>query len=107
MRDKSEKLIGWDLPYNHFDTNISNFFDPLPEEIPEVKYLNHHLAMFGGTPGTLHLTKEGMEFIYFNHGSKAFEKVKISPAHARIVIRMERKAHVPPEGPIRRPERGE
>jgi hypothetical protein len=51
--------------------------------------------MFGGTPGTVHLTKEGVEFVYFNNGSKAFERVKISPAHAHMVIPMERKALVP------------
>jgi hypothetical protein len=51
MRDKSEKLIGWDLPYNHFDTNISNFFDPLPEEIPEVWRYSRDSAFNQGRNG--------------------------------------------------------
>jgi hypothetical protein len=59
--------------------------------------------MFGGTPVTLHLTKEGVEFVYFNHRSKAFERVKISPAHAHMVIPMERKALVPPQRPAPHP----
>jgi hypothetical protein len=42
--------------------------------------------MFGGTPGAVHMNKDGVEFVYFNHGSKAFERVKISPAHAHMVI---------------------
>jgi hypothetical protein len=33
-RDENGKLIGWSLPHNHFDTDISNFFDCPPEEIP-------------------------------------------------------------------------
>jgi hypothetical protein len=52
--------------------------------------------MFGGTPGTVHMTKEGVGFVYFNHESKAFERVKISPAHAHMVIPTERKALVQP-----------
>jgi hypothetical protein len=38
--------------------------------------------MFGGTLGIVHVNKEGVEFVYFNHGSKAF-----------MVIPTERKAH--------------
>jgi hypothetical protein len=38
MRDQDGKLAGWDLPRDQFDTNISNFFEPVPEEVPEVKY---------------------------------------------------------------------
>jgi hypothetical protein len=34
MRDQDGRLAGWDLPCDHFETNISNFFEPLPEEIP-------------------------------------------------------------------------
>jgi hypothetical protein len=35
------------------------------------------------------MTKEGVEFVYFNHGNKASERVKISPVHAHMVIPME------------------
>jgi hypothetical protein len=66
-------------------------------KIPEVKYLESYQAMFGGTPGTVHMTKEGVEFVYFNHGNKAFERVKISSTHAHMVVPIERKAHVPPQ----------
>jgi hypothetical protein len=38
MRDQNRKLVGWGLPHDHFETNISNFFKPQPEEITEVKY---------------------------------------------------------------------
>jgi hypothetical protein len=38
MRDQSGKHVGWALPYDHFETKISNFFDPQLEEIIEVKY---------------------------------------------------------------------
>jgi hypothetical protein len=41
--------------------------------------------MFGGTPGIVHMNGDGVEFVYFNHASKAFERVKISPAHAHMV----------------------
>jgi hypothetical protein len=41
--------------------------------------------------------------MYFNHGSKAFERVKISPAHSHMVIPMEIKAHVPPQRPTPQP----
>jgi hypothetical protein len=40
------------------------------------------------------MNKEGVEFVYFNNGSKAFERVKISPAHAHMVVLTKRKAHV-------------
>jgi hypothetical protein len=53
--------------------------------------------MFGGTLGNVHMTKEGVEFVYLNHGSKAFERLNISPAHAHMVIPMERKAPIPPQ----------
>jgi hypothetical protein len=33
---------------------------------------------------------EGVVFVYFNHGSKNFERVKISPAHAHMVIPTEK-----------------
>jgi hypothetical protein len=49
-------------------------------------------AMFRGTPGVVHMTKEVVEFVYFNHGNKAFE-----------VIPMERKALVPPQIPTPQP----
>jgi hypothetical protein len=38
MRDPDGNLAGWDLPRDHFETNISNFFWPVFEEILEVKY---------------------------------------------------------------------
>jgi hypothetical protein len=41
---------------------------------------------------------EGVVFIYFNHGSKNFERVKISPAHAHMVIPTEKRAPIPPSG---------
>jgi hypothetical protein len=103
MRDQNGRLLGWGLPHDHFEIDISNFFEPQPEEISEVKYLESYQAMFGGTPGTVHMTKEGVEFVYFNHGSKAFERVKISPVHTHMVISMERKAPVPPQRPAPQP----
>jgi hypothetical protein len=36
-------------------------------------------------------TREGVVFVYFNHASKNFERVKISPAHAHMVIPTEKK----------------
>jgi hypothetical protein len=86
MRDQDGRLAGWGLPHDHFETNISNFVEPQPEEVPEVKYPQSYQAMFGGTPRTLHMNRDGAEFVYFNHGSKAFERVKISPAHAHAHI---------------------
>jgi hypothetical protein len=97
IRDQDGKLEGWDLPCNHFETNMSNFFEPQPEEIPEVKYPQSYQSMFGGTPGTVHMNKDGVEFAYFNHGSKAFERVKISPVHAHMIIPIGRKAPVQPQ----------
>jgi hypothetical protein len=82
MRDQNGRLTRWGLPDNHFETDISSFFEPQPEVIPKVKYSNHYQERFGNTLGTVHLTKEGVEFVYFNQGSMAFERVKISPAHA-------------------------
>jgi hypothetical protein len=76
VRDSDGKLEGWDLPFDHF----------VIEEIPEVKYPQSYQATFGGTPGTVHMTGETVKFVYFNHGSKNFERVKISPAHAHMVI---------------------
>jgi hypothetical protein len=38
MRSPDGKLAGWDLPRDHFETNISNFFESVPEEVLEVKY---------------------------------------------------------------------
>jgi hypothetical protein len=96
MRGQDGKLAGWDLPHDHFETDISNFFEPRPEEIPEVKYSQSYQALFGGTPGIVHMNKEGVEFVYFNHGSKNFERVNIGPTHAHMVIPIERKALVPP-----------
>jgi hypothetical protein len=42
---------------------------------------------------------EGVVFVYFNHGSKNFERVKISPAHAHMVIPTEKIALIPPQKP--------
>jgi uncharacterized cupin superfamily protein len=105
-KDQNGRLVEWSLPHDHFETNISSFSKSHPEEIPEVKYLESYQAMFGGTPGTVHMTKEGVEFVYFNHGNKAFERVKISPTHAHMVIPMERKAPVPPQRPVPQPTLG-
>jgi hypothetical protein len=83
---RSFRLSGWGLPHYHFETDILNLFESQPEEIPEVKYPESYQAMFGGILGTMHYTNEGVEFAYFNHRSKAFERVKISPAHTHLVI---------------------
>jgi hypothetical protein len=64
-----------------------------------VKYPQSYQATFEGTPGTVHTNGEGVMFIYFNHGSKDFERVKISPAHAHMVIHIEKRALVPPQKP--------
>jgi hypothetical protein len=48
---------------NFFEPDISNFFESQLEEVPEVKYPQSYQAMFGGTPGTVHITKEGVEFV--------------------------------------------
>jgi hypothetical protein len=74
MRDSYGKLAGWDLPRDHF----------VIEEIPEVKYPQSYQATFGGTPETAHMTGEGIVFVYFNHESNNFERVKIGPAHANM-----------------------
>jgi hypothetical protein len=39
----------------------------------------------------------GVEFVYFNHGSKNFERVKISPAHAHMIILTEKRPPTPPQ----------
>jgi hypothetical protein len=78
MRDQDRRLTGRSFPHDHFEKDISNFFEPVPEEVPEVKYPQSYRATFGGTPGTVHMSGEGVVFVYFNHGSKAFERVKIS-----------------------------
>jgi hypothetical protein len=52
------------------------------------------------------MNKEGVEFVYFNHGGKSFEIVKISPAHAHMVIPTERKAHVQPQKSAQQPTLG-
>jgi hypothetical protein len=54
-------------------TDISNFFEPAPDEVPEVHYPQSYQAKFGGTPGIVHMNGEGVVFVYFNHGRKAFE----------------------------------
>jgi hypothetical protein len=99
MRDQDVRLIGWSLPHDHFEKDISNFFEPMPEEVPEVKYPQSYQATFEGTPGTVHMNGEGVMFVYFNHVSKAFERVKISPAHAHMVISIEKRAPIPPKRP--------
>jgi hypothetical protein len=83
MRDQDRRLAGWSLPRDHFENDISSFLEPQPEEVPEVKYPQSYQAMF--------------EYVYFNHESKAFERVRISPAHAHMAILTERKAHVLPQ----------
>jgi hypothetical protein len=100
MRDLDGRLAGWGLPRDHFETDISSFLEPQPEEVPEVKYPQSYQAMFGGTPGTVHMNGDGVEFVYFNHGSKPFERVNISPAYAHMVIPTKRKAPVLPHKPI-------
>jgi hypothetical protein len=80
IRDSDGKLAGWDLPRDHF----------VIEEILEVKYPQSYQDTFGGTPGTVHMTREGVVFVYFNHASKKFERVKIGPAHAHMIIPTEK-----------------
>jgi hypothetical protein len=55
MRNQDGKLAGWNLPRDHFENKISNFLEPQPEEIPEVKYPQSYQGTFGGTPGTVHM----------------------------------------------------
>jgi hypothetical protein len=93
------KLAGWGLPCDHFENDISNFLEPQPEEISKVKYPQSYQDTFGGTPGTVHMNGEGVVFVYFNHESKAFERVKISPAHAHMFIPTEKRALIPPHNP--------
>jgi hypothetical protein len=89
MRDSDGNLAGWDLPRDHF----------VIEEISKVKYLQSYQATFGGTPETTHMTGEGVVFVYFNHGSKSFERFKINPAHTHMVIPTEKRPHIPPQRP--------
>jgi hypothetical protein len=99
MRNQDEKLAGWVLPRDHYENDFSNFLEPLPEEILEVKYPQSYQATFGGTPRTIHMNGEGVVFVYFNHGSKNFERIKISPAHAHMVIPTEKRAPILPQKP--------
>jgi hypothetical protein len=69
------------------------------EEISEVKYPQSYQATFGGTPGTAHMTREGVVFVYFNHGRKILERFKISPVHAHMVILTEKRPLIPPQRP--------
>jgi hypothetical protein len=87
MRDSNGKLAGWDLPRDHF----------VIEEILEVKYPQSYQATFGGTPETMRMIGEGVEFIYYNYASKNFERVKISPAHTHMVIPTEKGPPIPPQ----------
>jgi hypothetical protein len=48
IRNQDGKLAGWGLPHDHFETNISYFFEPQPEEVPEVKYPQSYQALFRG-----------------------------------------------------------
>jgi hypothetical protein len=34
MRDQDGRLTGWSLPHNHFEKDVSNFFEHVPEEVP-------------------------------------------------------------------------
>jgi hypothetical protein len=69
----------------------------VPEEVLEVKYPQSYQATLGGTPGTVHMDVDGVVFVYFNHGSKAFERVKLSPAHAHMIILIEQRAPIRPQ----------
>jgi hypothetical protein len=51
MRNQDGKLAGWNLPRDHFENNISNFLEPQPEEIPEVKYPQSYQGTFGVLQG--------------------------------------------------------
>jgi hypothetical protein len=84
------------LPHDHFEKDISNFFQVVPEEVLEVKYPQSYQATLGGTPGTMHMDVDGVVFVYFNHG-KAFERVKLSPAHAHMIILIEQRAPIRPQ----------
>jgi hypothetical protein len=99
MRDQFGRLVGWVLPRDHFENDTSNFLEPEPEEIPEVNYPQTYQATFGGTPGTVHMNGEGEILVYFNHGTKNFERVKISLAHAHMVILTEKRAPILPQKP--------
>jgi hypothetical protein len=92
-------LTGWSLLHDQFDKDISNFFEVVPEELPEVKYPPSYQATIGGTPGTVHMNGEGVVFVYFNHWSKAFERVKIGTNRAHMVIPTEKRAPIPPHRP--------
>jgi hypothetical protein len=59
--------------------------------------------MFGGTLGTVHMNGDGVKFVYFNHGSKAFERFKINAAHDRLVIPTEKRTPLPPQRPTPTP----
>jgi hypothetical protein len=67
------------------------------EEVPEVKYSLSYQAILRGTPGTVHVNEDGVEFVYFNHGRKAFEIVKINPAHTHMIIPTKKRAPIPPQ----------
>jgi hypothetical protein len=97
VRDQDRKLVGWGLHRDHFEIDILGFLDPQPEEVLELKYMQSYQAMFGGTPGTVHMNGDGVEFIYFIHGSEAFERVKMSPVHAHMVIPIEIKSPFLPQ----------
>jgi hypothetical protein len=99
MRDQGRRLTWWSLPHDHFEKDTSNFFEIVPEEVPEVKYPQSYQDTFGGTPGTVHINGEGVVFAYFNHGSKALGRVKISPAHAHMVIPTENRSLIPSQRP--------
>jgi hypothetical protein len=99
MRDQDGRLAGWGLPRDHFEKDISNFLEPQLEEVSEVKYLQYYQATFGCTPGTVHMNGEGVVFVYFNHGRKACERVKISSADAHMVISTEKRAPISSQKP--------
>jgi hypothetical protein len=54
IRNQDGKLAGWDLSCDHFETNMSNFFELQYEEILEVKYPQFYQAR------TVHMNKEGV-----------------------------------------------
>jgi hypothetical protein len=93
MSDSDGKLVGWDLPRDHF----------VIEEILEVKYAQSYQATFGGTPGIAHMTGERVVFVYFNHASKNFERFKISLDHAHMVMPIEKRLPTPPQRSAQQP----
>jgi hypothetical protein len=51
MRDQDGRLARWGLPHDHFEIDISNFLEPQPKEILEVKCPQSYQATFGVLQG--------------------------------------------------------